>query len=104
MKQKCYRHGEILLLKIDKLPKGLVTSKSKTIMSGSHGNSHSIDTGKIYFKKENDFTFGYLVAKNTNLLHGEHGDKNGKAKIEDGVYKLIKQQEYTPQGLIPIID
>ena len=73
-------------------------------MSGSHGNSHSIDNGTLYFKKENDFVFGYLVAKNTNLLHPEHKDETGKAKIEDGVYQLIKQQEFTPQGLVPIID
>lgn len=68
MKKQAYRHGEILLLKIDKLPEGLKESKSKIIMTGSHGNNHEIDNGKLYFK-QNGFTFGYLVAKNTNLLH-----------------------------------
>jgi len=103
-KKQAYRHGEIVLLKVDKLPKGLELSKSKIIMKGSHGNNHEIDNGKLYFKKENDYVFGYLVAKNTNLLHPEHKDKSGKAKIKDGIYQLIKQQEYTPNGLIPVID
>lgn len=103
MKQKAYRHGEIMLLKVPKLPKGLEISNSKTFMVGSHGNSHSIDQGKLYFTNEGT-TFGYLVAKDTNLLHPEHKEKSGKAPIENGVYKLIKQQEYTPSGLIPVID
>jgi hypothetical protein len=105
VKKLAYRHGEILLVKIDKLPKGLSVSKSKIIMQGSHGNNHEINNGKIYFKKESDFVFGYLVAKNTSLIHSEHKEKNGKScKIEDGIYQLIKQNEYTPSGLIPVID
>lgn len=103
MKQKAYRHGEIMLLKVSKLPAGLKISDQKTFMVGSHGNSHSVNQGKIYFK-EDGISFGYLVAKDTILLHPEHKDETGGAKIPNGVYKLIKQQEYTPDGLIPIID
>jgi len=100
-----YRHGEIALVKVDSLPEGLELSKSKVIMVGSHNNSHTIDRGELYFKKEGDFSFGYLVAKNTSLLHPEHKEKNGKScRIEDGVYQLIKQNEFTPEGLVPIID
>lgn len=107
MKEQCYRHGEICLLKVDKLPKGLKVSDSKTLEVGSHGNSHSFDNGKFYPSKENDFVFGYLVAKDTSLLHPEHGVGKGsikKGKIKDGIYQLIKQQEFTPEGLIPVID
>lgn len=105
-KQQAYRHGEIMLLKIDKLPKGLELSNTKTFMIGSHGNGHSIDTGKLYLLKPKggDFSFGYLVAKETSLLHLEHSPKVGNAKIKDGIYKLIKQTEFTPEGLIPVLD
>lgn len=102
-KKKAYRHGEIVLVKVDKLPKGLTLSKSKTLMVGSHNNSHTVSSGKIYFKKESEYVFGYLVAKGTTLLHPEHGVK-GRAKINDGVYQLIRQIEYTAQGLIPVKD
>lgn len=101
MKQ-AYRHGEILLLK-SKLPKGLKKSESKIIMTGSHGNNHSIDTGTLYFVDEGT-TFGYLVAKNTHLLHPEHTDSGKPCPIKDGTYQLIKQVEFTPDGLVPIID
>ena|SRR3990167_6142297 len=99
-----YRHGEVMLVKIPKLPKGLEASKERVFMVGSHGNNHAIDKGTIYFKKENDYVFGYLKAKDTNLLHPEHSDKTGVAKIKDGVYELRKQQEFTPEGLVPVID
>lgn len=102
-KQKAYRHGEILLVKIKELPEGLMPSNTKTFMTGSHGNNHDIDKGTIYFKNEDNFVFGYLEARNTHLIHPEHKDKEN-CPIEDGYYKLIKQQEYTPEGLVPVID
>lgn len=102
---KNYRHGEIALVGVKELPKDLELSNSKCIMVGSHGNSHTIDNGDLYFKKDGDFIFGYLVAKNTHLIHPEHKEKNGKScKIADGIYQLIKQNEYTPEGLVPVID
>lgn len=104
MKQQVYRHGEVALVKVEALPAGLEIAKTKVFMVGSHEHNHSIDKGEIYFKKESDFIFGYLVAKNTSLLHPEHSPNVGDAKVPDGIYKLIKQNEYTPEGLIPVID
>jgi len=106
-KIQCFRHGEICLKKISKLPKGLKVSGSKCIMQGSHSNSHTIDNGKLYFIKsgsEGTYVFGYLVAQNTSLLHPEHSPKVGQAKLPNGIYQLLKQQEYTPSGLIPVQD
>lgn len=99
---KGYRHGEIFLLETKSVSKDAKENKSKILMTGSHGNNHSFDNGKLYLKEDGQ-TFGYLKAKNTTLFHPEHGVK-GKAKIKDGVYQLIKQVEYTPDGLIPVID
>lgn len=101
---KAFRHGEIAFVKISKLPKGLKETKTNLLMAGSHGNAHTFNTGKLYLKKENDFVFGYFIAKDTNLLHPEHSPKIGDAKLPDGIYQLIKQQEFTPAGLVPVID
>lgn len=103
MKQKAYRHGEIMLLKINKLPKGLKQTETNIFMTGSHGNNHSFDNAKLYFVNEDNGVFGYINAKDTKLFHPEHGNKNGEP-IENGYYKLIKQVEYTPDGLVPIVD
>jgi hypothetical protein len=109
-KLKNYRHGEIGLFGLDKLPENLTKSDSKIIVKGSHGNNHSIDNGELYFKQVDNFIFGYLVAKNTCLLHKEHGDifsKNNKIKkatIANGIYELRKQQEFINNELKPVID
>lgn len=103
-KTKVFRHGEILFLLIDELPKGLKETKSKTFMTGSHGNSHTFDNGKLYLKQDGDFIFGYFFAKDTNLFHPEHSPKLGDAKLPDGIYELRKQNEHTPEGLTPVID
>jgi len=102
-KPQCIRHGEIAFEKIDSLPKGLKQAKTKVIVSGSHGHDHSFDNGKLYFKEEPNFVFGYFVAKSTSLFHEEHG-VGGKAEIPDGIYRLHKQHEHTPEGLKPVID
>jgi hypothetical protein len=101
---KIYRHGEIGFLKISKLPTGIKQSKTNIVAKGNTGNSHTFSGGKIYLLDEpKDFVFGYFVAKDTILLHDEHGE-NGKAKLPNGTYELLRQQEHTPEGLIPVID
>lgn len=97
---KAYRHGEILLLKIDKMPENAKELETKIFATGSSNNNHSVMTGKL-FKKENEL---YLEAKDTSLLHPEHSPNIGDAKIEDGFYQIITQVEYTPDGLKPVID
>jgi len=97
---KLFRHGDICGVKIDKLPEGLTETKTTILETGSHGHNHYIDKGKVYFKKDGEHIFGYLVAKDTTLNHEEHKD----IKLDDGIYQLRKQTEYTPVGLIPVID
>jgi len=105
--KKAYRHGEIAFVEINKLPDGLKACESKILMTGSHGNNHSFDNGIFYPFKDGNYIFGYLDAKNTSLLHNEHGAGKGKIKkatIKDGLYELRKQNEFTPSGLVPVID
>jgi hypothetical protein len=103
-KQQGYRHGENLLLKISKLPTGLKKETTKVFMKGSHGHDHSIDKGDLYFTKDakDIYVYGYLKAKGTKLFHEEHSPKG--IAIIDGIYQLRKQQEFTPEGLVPVID
>jgi hypothetical protein len=108
-KQKMYRHGEIGFLDIKELPKNLKDSQTKIIINGSHGNSHSIDNGTLYLKNANEYVIGYLVAKNTNLLHSEHGvkvkgNKKRVAKLPNGIYEIIKQNEIINNELKQVID
>lgn len=105
---KLYRHGDLALVEIKKLPKGLVKSKTNILLAGNSGHNHSFDNGTFYEKVEGDYIKGYFVAKNTTLRHEDHGDtKNGsvlEAKIEDGIYEVRGQVEKSHDGLKPVID
>ncbi len=102
-----YRHGDLALISIDKLPDGLKKSDSKVLMTGSGGNDHSFDNGEFYPHRKDDFIFGYFVANNTTLLHKEHGKRAKglwKAKIKDDIYELRNQVEQTHQGMRQVVD
>ena len=100
-----YRHGEIVFEKISKLPEDLELSNSKEFLIGSHGHPHIYDNGKLYFKKEDDFIFGYFVAKNTTLYHAEHGEgKNKEAKLPNGNYRLRRAVEFINNEMKVVVD
>lgn len=106
------RHWDVLLVRIDKLPEWLTKSNTKIFLAWKN-NNHEISKWEIYITKdvntlrENEFHYGYLVAKNTTLIHNEHSpmsDENRNALIPDGVYELFKQKEQTPDGFKIILD
>ena len=104
---KNYRHGDLVLEGIEKLPDNLQKTNTKILMTGSQNNPHSIDGGDVYFKGENEFVFGYLAAKNTTLFHKEHGEGKAavkRAKIDDGIYRLRRQNEILHEGMRQVID
>lgn len=100
MKTTCIRQGDLVLKKIKSLPKGLEQAKTLVMMRGSHGHDHYVDKGKVYLKAVDTYVMGYLVAKDSTLDHPEHGGM----KLTNGVYEIRKQQEFTPAGLVPVID
>ncbi len=107
MKTKIFRHGEIVFEVIDSIPDNLKQSEEKVFLIGSNNNPHSYDNGELYFKNENDFIFGYFIAKNTKLFHLEHGKGKGKlriANLPDGNYRLRRQVEFINKELKQIKD
>ena len=103
MTPKNYRHGNICLLGIEKLPEGLIPSKTQIlIQQGSGGNPHTFKGGVFYPKKEGDFLLGYLEAKKTKLYHVEHSPEG--AAIEDRIYEVRFQVEATHEGMKQVID
>lgn len=108
-KLKVLRHGEILLVPVNKLPKGLKQADTDILMKGSGDNPHIVENCEIYFIKENDYVFGYLKAKkNAKLLHKRHGIKKVgnimEAPLKEGYYQLRRQVEATNEELKPVID
>ena len=107
MKTKALRHGEIVFEAIEKLPAGLKKSESKEFLVGSHGHPHSYDKGTLYLKREDDFVFGYFVAKGTKLYHAEHGEGkfgNKECKLPNGIYRLRRAVEFINSEMKQVID
>ena len=109
MKIKVIRHGEVLLVPVTKLPKGLKKADTDCIMKGSGDNPHTVSNCDIYFVKENDYVFGYLKAKRgAKIYHREHGIKKVgglmEAPLKMGIYQLRQQVEVVNGQLRPIID
>ena len=93
---KNYRHGDVCLIGIKELPKGLKSSKDKVILrGGSGGNSHSFNKGTFYPKVDGTNVIGYLKALGTTLFHADHGEKKKgnirEAKIGNGIYEIRRQ-------------
>ena len=103
------RHGDLAFIQVKEFPEGLKASPSKTLMKGSNNNDHAYDRGTFYPKTENSFVIGYFVAKNTTLLHVEHGkvvkgQQMRETRIPDGVYQLRRQNEDTHEGMRAVLD
>ena len=97
------RQGDVCLLSVKSLPKGLKASKETVLLAnGSGGHSHTFTNGTFYPKVEGDFVIGYLKAKGTKINHVEHSPKGDK--IKDGIWEVRRQVETTHEGLRPIID
>lgn len=103
-----YRHGDLAIIEVKKVPKEAVKSLSKELMRGSGNHPHTFDNGQFYTLEGDDFVIGYLKAKDTTLYHLEHGEDVGKslreAKIDDGIYELRRQVEYTNEGMRQVED
>lgn len=90
---KLYRHGDLLIRKINNLPTGLKKINSTVLAHGESGNSHTLvaepglevfedDKGRKYFKTETP----------TQLQHQEHKT----IEIETGFFEVIHEQERDP--------
>jgi hypothetical protein len=105
------RHGDLGLIGIEKLPEGLTASKSKVLMTGSHGNNHSFTgNGTFYPHEEVKGTLrvvGYFEAREgTMLTHLDHGPKKrGLREVPvEGLFQVRKQTEDTHAGMRPVED
>jgi len=105
-----FRHGDLCLIGIDKVPEGLKESKTNIIMKGSNNNPHIVKNGKLYLQNKGDYIIGYLEAgKKCVLLHKEHGKiirgrTLREANIKEGVYELRCQMEHTNKSMKRVVD
>jgi len=88
------RQGDLLIVKIDKIPEDAVKHNSRILAEGeTTGHVHELDSGEVY-EKAKVLYFRVTQGKNAMLKHPEHG----VVTFESGEYKVIRQREYEPRG------
>lgn len=94
---KLYRHGEILLLQVDSMPKGKIKKVKSLIVGHSETGHHHVLENKtsIYWTKFKDQMF-VRVNSDTPLVHKKTTDKHNTITVEPGVYQVIPKTEYDP--------
>jgi hypothetical protein len=104
MMMKQYRHGDLLITPATKKPKGKMKktkqSKERVLAYGEvTGHAHRLDKGaKVEIAETGDAYFS--VEKSARLTHEEHGPIVFKA----GLYRVVRQREYTPEGSRTVAD
>jgi hypothetical protein len=88
------RQGDLLIVKVDKIPEDALKQKSLVLAEGeATGHMHELDSGEVY---EKDGTLYFKVAEggSVTLKHQEHGP----LQFGEGIYQVIRQREYMPKG------
>ena len=97
-----WRQGDVLIAQIDTIPFG-ASKRSNTVLAEGEitGHQHQVEDpataevwgldGELFLK---------VIGKSATLIHEEH-----KAiKLVQGLYRVWRQREYTPQALRTVAD
>lgn len=97
------RQGDLLIEKIQELPKNLKDKGTDVIAMGDSTNlAHRLASGKILVNKKGDMFLE--VKRKTQVVH-EHGKGHGHRPIDlsKGFYKVIRQREITSGDMTRIV-
>jgi len=97
--KRIYIQGDILFLKVDKLP-----SVEKEIADGvvargeATGHTHKVDKpGKVFTNGQEMYVAALNAVK---VLHEEHG----MIELPAGDYQVVRQREWLPEGFRKVAD
>jgi len=102
-----YRHGDVLIQKVRKVPADAKKARHVTLAEGEvTGHSHRIkekDVAQMHILNKDRFNeVRYLTvsAEIATLIHEEHAS----IELKKGIYKVWRQREYTPERIITVRD
>ena len=98
-----YRQGDVLLVRVDSLPKGSKLEKNEQDIVLAYGettgHAHRISTAYASaYQWQGDRLIE--IRKVSDLTHEEHHS----IRLVPGVYKLVQQREYTPERIRTVSD
>jgi hypothetical protein len=88
------RQGDLLIINIEKLPKGSQAKDSRVLAEGEvTGHLHELTGGNV-FEANGDLYFTVPLGSEVTLTHPEHAP----LVFTPGTYEVIRQREYQPAG------
>ena len=100
MENKQWRHGDVIVTKVDALPDDVKKLDRKEVFYGEvTGHAHRIDVGELFEAKDGKL---YLkVEKMTTLTHEEHKT----ITLPKGIYYMGQARQYDEsEGWVPVRD
>lgn len=97
-----YRHGDVMVERVDALPKAAERQQHLTLAEGElTGHRHRIaEAGAAVMYKDRAGLFLEVTAELASLVHEEHAT----IRLPQGVYRVWQQREYTPQRIVTVRD
>ncbi len=103
MKQELYRQGDVLIRKIDSLPKQMAVKRaSGHILEGeATGHIHRLEevTQAEVLEIENGL-YLRVGAEGVRIIHEEHAP----ISLSPGNYEVVRQREYSPEEIRNVAD
>ena len=90
-KPKLYRHGDLLIRQVDKIPESATQLSTNIIAHGENGNTHKLH-GSHQVNETPDNQILFTAKQDVSLKHQEHST----LKISKGNYVIIQEREFIP--------
>lgn len=97
-----YRHGDVLIQRIARLPIGAQQRAGTTLAHGElTGHSHRLEQlERVQLWEQGSNLFLEVKAPSATLVHEEHR----AIELAQGVYRVWKQREYRPDAYVEVMD
>lgn len=97
-----YRHGDVLVQRVQTLPQQAHTRPGATLARGEvTGHSHRFrDPGAVQMYQHGADSFIEVLTPSADLIHEEHHT----ITLPRGTYKFWMQREYSPEAIRRVID
>ena len=119
--KKMGRQGDVLFIRVDSMPEGLVSYKGRkpgviTVSDSETGHDHDVlerdgDTEVRAFVEPNTSAENlmkmFLIVKGdspADVIHNRDHHKHGTLSLGEGTWKVIRQRQMTPEGMRRVQD
>ena len=90
-KPKLYRHGDLLIRQVKKIPESATQLSTSIIAHGENGNTHKLHgSHQVYEMPDKQILFE--AKQDLSLKHQEHS----MLKISKGNYVVVHEREHNP--------